>query len=269
MNPPLRHRKNIVELTGTDLAALRQGLVGMEAIADDRGYSHWAGIHGLPLPIYCKHGDPLFLPWHRAYLYFFEQYLMDQSSAASLPWWDWTTQDGIPAPYAAAALDDGSPNPLASGPITGISAEQFKQFQVPDVAVTYRQPDDPGNLPSPAQINDILTAPDFTDFTLRLEDVHNGVHEWTGGTMGLIPLAAYDPIFWAHHTMIDRLWSVWQLRNPGASATFERSFLDTPLEPFPTLTVRGVLDVTSLGYDYAAAAASAVPMAASPQGGGA
>jgi tyrosinase len=31
-------------------------------IQDERGYNHHAGIHGLPLPIYCKHGDLLFLP---------------------------------------------------------------------------------------------------------------------------------------------------------------------------------------------------------------
>ena len=34
---------------------------------------------------------PLFLPWHRAYLYFFELALQDQdpAHAVTLPWWDW------------------------------------------------------------------------------------------------------------------------------------------------------------------------------------
>ena len=41
------------------------------------------------------------------------------------------------------------------------------------------------------------------------------MHIWVGGHMGQIPFAAYDPIFWAHHTMIDRLWRLWQLRHPG------------------------------------------------------
>jgi hypothetical protein len=35
---------------------------------DERGYQHFAGIHGLPLPAYCTHDSPLSLPWHRAYL---------------------------------------------------------------------------------------------------------------------------------------------------------------------------------------------------------
>ncbi|MBV9870351.1 MAG: tyrosinase family protein, partial [Frankiaceae bacterium] len=49
----------------------------MQAINDERGYQYWAGIHGLPLPNSCQHGTILFLPWHRAYLYLFEQYLLD------------------------------------------------------------------------------------------------------------------------------------------------------------------------------------------------
>lgn len=58
-------------------------------IDDDRGYQYFAGIHGLPLPICCQHHNLLFLPWHRAYLYFFEQSLLDQVATVPLPWWDW------------------------------------------------------------------------------------------------------------------------------------------------------------------------------------
>ena len=34
--------------------------------------------------------------------------------------------------------------------------------------------------------------------------------------MGTIAFAAYDPIFWAHHTMIDRLWRLWHQKHPNA-----------------------------------------------------
>jgi hypothetical protein len=52
--------------------------------------------------------------------------------------------------------------------------------------------------------------------------------------------------------MIDRLWSIWQLGHPGADPP-ER-YLGSPLPPFPGLTVKGTLDINSLGYDYALAA---------------
>src|SRR6266567_2059373 len=92
----LRHRQRVQSLAPADLDALRQSFAAMYAINDDRGYAHHAGIHGLPLPIQCHHGDLLFLPWHRAYLYFFEQAMMDQVAAARLHWWDWTDQAGDP-----------------------------------------------------------------------------------------------------------------------------------------------------------------------------
>jgi tyrosinase len=252
----LRRRQSVDELNDSGLTGLRRGFLAMEALNDDRGYGHWAGIHGLPLPMYCQHGNLLFMPWHRAYLYFFEQYLLDQVPDAGLPWWDWTTQAGIPGSYGAAQLADGTANPLATGPVTGIPQQQFDQAGLQAVQVTSRQPDDPSGLPSPVQVSDVLTAADFIDFTTRLEDIHNGVHVWVGGTMGLIPLAAYDPIFWAHHAMIDRLWYLWQLAHPGAGP--DASLLDTVLAPF-TMTVRQTFDIATLGYDYAAAVSSATP----------
>ena len=61
-----------------------------------------------------------------------------------------------------------------------------------------------------------MALEDFDDFTSQLEDLHNRVHVWVGGTMSEIPVAAFDPVFWAHHTMIDRLWAIWQQAHPGA-----------------------------------------------------
>ena len=229
----------------------------MVAIADERGYEHWAGIHGLPLPIYCHHGDLFFLPWHRAYLYFMEQYLLDQEPAVSLPWWDWTDQLGIPPAYSDPALADGTPNPLASAPVTGIPDAQFTQDGVPRVTQTYRRPKHPAALPSPDLVEQILQLPTFDDFSTQLEgQVHNLVHWWTGGTMSMVPLAAYDPVFWAHHCMIDRLWALWQLRHPGADP--DPGMLNAALAPFP-MTVAQTLDITSLGYQYAQVVGVATP----------
>ena len=69
--------------------------------------------------------------------------------------------------------------------------------------------------------------------------------------MAQIPTAAFDPVFWAHHSMIDRLWYLWQMRHPTVSP--EASLLQMPLAPFP-LTVAQVLSVSQLGYDYTVAA---------------
>jgi len=101
----------------------------------------------------------------------------------------------------------------------------------------------------------VLDAPTFLDFSIRLENIHDDVHGWVGGSMSRVPIAAFDPVFWAHHAMIDRLWRLWQLRHPGAQPPF--SLLDDALPPFRAV-VQQTLDVPALGYDYASSTSSTV-----------
>src|SRR5215469_4426995 len=187
--PSVRLRKSVATLTDADLAGLRAALVAMQGISDERGYQHYAGIHGLPLPGYCVHNDaagilgnlhvgPLFLPWHRAYLYFFELALQDagQDTTVTLPWWDWTTDPAqpseIPAAYATESVN-GQPNPLFQGPIIPIPDSQWEAAREtltqdtgtdpgPLPAVTFRQPGAlpaaPPGLPTPKDVNAALSS---------------------------------------------------------------------------------------------------------------
>ncbi len=74
--------------------------------------------------------------------------------------------------------------------------------------------------------------------------------------MSDIATAAFDPIFFAHHCQIDRLWYLWQVRHGNGS--FPAELLDEPLVPFGK-TPAGVLNVQALGYEYAASAAPVAP----------
>ena len=245
----LRHRRSVRRLSKGQLADLREATAAAQAIGDDRGYQYWAGIHGLPLPISCTHHTELFLPWHRAYLYLFEKALQERVSGMTLPWWNWTADHagGIPEAYARRRAG-GRKNPLFDSPIQPSGRPNPRQTR------TVRAPGAPGFLPSADEVEAILRNRDFTTFQTQLESIHDGVHVWVGGTMANIASAAYDPLFWAHHCMIDRLWYLWQLRHPGAGVPAR--LLDRALAPFP-LTVRDTIDVTRLGYDYAASTAAA------------
>jgi tyrosinase len=53
---------------------------------DRRSYNNQALIH----QNHCQHGWERFLPWHRAYLYEFEQNLRDFCPDIAMPYWDWT-----------------------------------------------------------------------------------------------------------------------------------------------------------------------------------
>lgn len=244
-----RNRPSVEGMTPTQLADFRRAVTGAMGIYDNRGWWYQAGIHGLPLPISCQHHNPLFLPWHRAYLYYFELALQDRVAGISIPWWDWTSagshQIGIPAAYT----DPSNNNPLTGSDIDPVAVQQAQQAGLPDApSHTDRSPGSPSQLPTTSQVNNVLALADFSDFTTQLESIHDNVHVWVGGTMAEIPLAAYDPVFWAHHTMIDRLWRLWQLRHPTAGVP--ASLLNEALPPFP-MTVKQTLSVTALGYDYA------------------
>jgi tyrosinase len=253
IGPPtaLRHRRSVRNLTTGQVADLRAAVQLAQGFNDDRGYQSWAGIHGLPLPISCTHHNHLFLPWHRAYLYFFEKTLQDRVAGVTLPWWDWTSHhaEGVPLAYSHQHTPGGhDPNPLYDSPI------QPSGRRDPQEDRTNRDPGRDGLLPTAAEVKTVLKNRDFFTFQTQLESIHDGVHVWVGGTMGDISVAAYDPLFWAHHTMIDRLWHLWQMQHPGAGPP--ASQLDRALAPFP-MTVRDTLHIAHLGYDYAAATTAA------------
>lgn len=265
---PLRFRRSASMLTPGQLATLRDAFARSQAIGDDRGYGYWAGIHGLPLPIGCDnaHGTAFFLPWHRAYLYFFERSLRDRNPNAMLTWWDWRVPPGRRAALPAIFAEPGTrarPNSLLSAAVDPAARRQGRalsgQLRIPanilNATRTFRRPGQiPAPMPTTGQVAQLLEIRDFLDFSAALEGFHDNVHVWIGGHMSQVPFAAFDPVFWAHHTMIDRLWRVWQLRHPGALPP--AALLDQALPPF-RMTVRQTLDVTALGYDYAVSTTSA------------
>jgi tyrosinase len=257
-------RKNIELFSAAELAALRDAYAQMMALraSDNRGWFYWAGLHGYPNGYCWHHGRifngstartfQLFLPWHRAFLISFEHAVRDRNGAATLPWWDWTTH-AMPAAFTDPTDPAGQPNPLLVAPVPGMPNRE---------AGPVRRYPSPENLPSQADVDAVLGLSSFGDFTAQLEDLHDQVHGVTGGQspdgqlagdMGMIPAAAYDPIFWSHHCTIDRLFYLWQLRY--GVTNIPPDYLDLPLQPF-NLRVRDVLDVHALGYDYAAAEAS-------------
>jgi len=217
----------------------------MQAINDNRGFNFLAGIHGVP-QFHCPHHQILFLPWHRAYIHYFEQFALDQNPAAAIPWWDWSSpiahQSGLPASFRSVQGPPGQPNPLRRSRI------DQTQSQPPLHRNTTRHPSDPSGLPTAADVQDALSRNQFQDFWLRVEDMHDQVHGWVGGDMGQIPTAAFDPIFYSHHCMIDRLWYIWQIKN-GVN-NIPSNLLNVSLIPFG-VTVADVLDISHLGYEYA------------------
>lgn len=243
--PSLITRQEVRGLGAADLQDYRDGIRQMQAISDNRGFQVIAGYHGIP-GHHCWHHKPLFLPWHRAYLYHFEQFLRDRVSNTAIPWWNWSSgpshASGIPQAFTDANGSDAKPNPLLKFSVN------LPASRPPIVGDTKRAPQSPADLPATADVSDALSREDFLDFSQAVEQIHDNVHGWTGGDMGLIPQAAFDPIFYSHHCMIDRIWYLWQIKN--GQNNIPGNMLSEALVPFG-LTVADVLDITHLGYQYA------------------
>lgn len=128
----IKQRMNIDCMSTTDIEAFRDAVRELYALndwpEDRRSYNNLALVH----LNHCQHGWERFLPWHRVYLYEFEQALQDMSPAVTMPYWDWTMpqyrpdrpQDGwiIPRSFQAflteeaiADLENATPPPLQPG----------------------------------------------------------------------------------------------------------------------------------------------------------
>jgi len=246
------YRLPVGALDSPDMARFVDAMRQIIAISDNRGYNFIAGFHGAPA-WYCWHHQisprtplqaRLFLPWHRAYLWHLEQGLQDRVAGTAQPWWDWTTVPTVPAAYATEGPAGADENPLLGTRALVPSA------QPPIDHVTTRRPgaNPRARLPTAVELADLLKDSEWASFSDRLEDLHDRVHGWVGGDMGDLTTAAYDPVFFAHHCMIDRIWYLWQLAYGNGG--IPRDLLDLPLTPFGKV-FRDVLDVQRLGYEYA------------------
>lgn len=218
---PVRIRKSIYRLTPAEVTELRlafRRLRNLPAI-DPRTWMAQAKVHCW----YCAgdastapdvHGTWAFMPWHRNYLYVLEKTLgsLVNNPSFALPYWDWNTADtpactghlGVPPPYLGATN-----NAL------------FDCYR--DVSATSQMS---VNSVGPARVNQILNLNNTfslffggpTSAAALWPGPHGYVHLWVGSSqninlvkqdMGVLETAARDPLFWAHHANIDRLWDVW------------------------------------------------------------
>jgi tyrosinase len=104
-----------------------------------------------------------------------------------------------------------------------------------------------------------------------LENIHDNLHGAIGdsGHMGALDVSAFDPVFWLHHTNVDRLWAIWGSLNPNSYVqpgptgrdSFTAKFgtiedVNTQLKPFwdgsgtKFWNSTGVKETTTFNYAY-------------------
>jgi hypothetical protein len=171
-----------------------------------------------------------FLIWHRLYIWHFEKIVRKLSGKKdfALPYWAYTDTDRVESNrtlhrkfrnsksylYESARFDS-----LNMGfPIT--DAEVSRAFH----------------------LNNLFDQKTYVGFGTTIDNgIHGAMHDYIGGAedttklypnkitgtltpvglMGWVPTAAFDPVFWIHHSNIDRLWAQWTNSRNGQNVTLD------------------------------------------------
>lgn len=179
------------------------------------------------------HSGPVFGPWHRYLLLIFEFQMRRvlNEDDFRLPYWDWGTETGSAnAIWTAEVMGDpvGVVNTGAfrDGGRFAVNIAQDGRRDAFDIGTQPLRRDfggaDVSSPPSNADVrnivaaNPIYAASPWNDsiltagFRRPLEvALHNRIHRLVGGHM-MDSTSPNDPVFWLHHTNLDRIWSAWQ-----------------------------------------------------------
>jgi tyrosinase len=175
-------------------------------------------------------GAQRFLPWHRVFLYEVEKALRRVHSDVTIPYWDWAGESQIPAWLQEV-------RPTVEVPPPGSRPVQVTRSPGTQEALR-RQAD---------RIQQVAQANDFATFEEGLEDVHNNIHVWVGGTMSGLQTAPADPLFYMLHANVDRIWWDWQQKHQGSHPALTGD--DAILDPWRVTEPR-TRDVTNFHYSY-------------------
>lgn len=155
-----------------------------------------------------------------------------------MPYWDWALlprsgEAPFPSMFTDSTVNVNTPNgqqtianPLLQYSFGSADHSFMATPSTHDSDVTYRNPKFNGTLSRQQLRHDLwitLTSNQgYTSFSTEslltnednrkahsLEMVHDLVHVAVGGDMGYVPTAAFDPVFWLHHAMVDRAFALW------------------------------------------------------------
>lgn len=181
------------------LAIYANGVSLMKGLAsgDARSWENQAGIHGNAIDGFtnCQHGTLHFFTWHRAYLFQFENIIRELTGEESfaIPYWNWQLDNTVPAAFTTGSLNHPRNNTLDPT----VVADNF----------------------TAAVLEDIQSETDFALFSNSLEQ---SPHDFAHISLGSDPMSGLpfdigggqsplDPVFWAHHCMVDYCWFNWNI----------------------------------------------------------
>jgi tyrosinase len=220
------------------------------------------------------HRGPAFLPWHRAFLYEFENALRTVDPSVTVPYWSFEQEPAGQIPRVFTAEYFGSDGNQAVGDV--VTNGPFMNWRI--VRRVGRDPLGQPSLPNAGDVNAALQQANYDaapydessiGFRSQMEGwtgnngpwgIHNRVHAYTGGDMlpetSMTGNALNDPVFWIVHANIDRLWLQWQQSHgvtnyqPVSGGPAGHNLNDVMQFLQAQATPADVLNIRDMGYTY-------------------
>jgi len=204
-----------------------------------------------------------FLPWHRLFVYYFERIVQQVSGRTdfTLPYWDYTSSDPtkrgiLPAQFRMPA------DPLF-GSLYRAERTSLANSGLP---IQKYQAGDPMDITDAMSKTSYSTVDTVQGFCRAIDSgIHGRIHVLVGTSkgMGAVPYAARDPLFWVHHSNIDRMWASWNNNggiNPSTATWASHSFVFADVNGVRVKKpLSSVFDMSTLGYGYDAYIPAPVP----------
>lgn len=292
--PKLRVRPAAHSISKKDIEKYNKAVQLMRELPSDdpRSFTQQAKVHCAycngaydqvgfdPAVILQVHNSWLFFPFHRWYLYFYERILgkLIGDPTFALPFWNWDHPDGMRMPSyftdkSSALYDEKRSNAHQPPAIADLNFPQDKvtppdEQQVQEnLSVMYN------SMVSGAKIPLLFFGSEYRAGTSggtsagSVERVpHTAIHVWSGAEkdrepngedLGNFYSAGRDPLFYSHHSNVDRMWNLWKAIEGGKRKDIsDPDFLDAAFlfydeDARPVrVKVRDCLDSKALGYVY-------------------
>ncbi|XP_076453372.1 hemocyanin 2-like [Babylonia areolata] len=279
---PNRVRHDLAHLTERDAQNLKSAIRDLQKDDTKDGYQNIAGFHGAPAlcptpeaaqHACCIHGMPTFPHWHRLYTVEMEDALIRHGSGVALPYWDWTKPiSELPDLFTSESYYDAWRDEVVSNPFVRSYIKSVDGYTVRDPRPElYKLSKDGKHSVLFDEVLLTLEQTDYCDFEVQFEVTHNAIHYLVGGrqkySLSSLDYSSYDPIFFVHHSFMDKVWAVWQELQKRRGLSYERAecavnYMNEVMHPFdwedlnPDVRTREhampqtVFDYEDLGYHY-------------------
>lgn len=160
-----------------------------------------------------------FLPWHRYFMYVHEYILKNECGyTGTQPYWhesmdvaNVTTASVFDPVTGFGGNGVGTNSCIADGPFANMTLHLGPLYEITDHCLSRSQSESGIARASVANIETCMELENYTTcYDCLSENPHTSGHAAVGGVMLDIQASPGDPIFYLHHTNLDRIWWNWQ-----------------------------------------------------------